>query len=101
MNYASSIFTAGGSHLERPRALVVAPKVMAASMLNGNTFHLPFRLNFGDELVNRADSSLDKLENSLDEVGLLIEMSMVRSDCCTNFMKRCNRSNKMIAYLEE
>ena len=81
MSYASSIFTEDGSQLERPRTLVVASTGMAASLVNGNTLHSTFQLNFGDELIHLSDSSLDKLRNSLEEVVLIVdEMSMVRSD---------------------
>ena len=82
MNYVSSIFASGGSELDKPKALVVAPTGMAASLVNGNTLHSTFQLNFGDELIHLADSLLDSIRNKLEELVLLVidEMSMVRSD---------------------
>ena len=82
MNYVSSILAGGGSQLDKPKALVVAPTGMAASLVNGSTLHSTFQLNFGDELTNLADSSLDKLRSTLEDLVILIvdEISMVRSD---------------------
>ena len=82
MNYVSSIFASGGSELDKPKALVVAPTGMAASLVNGNTLHSTFQLNFGDELIHLADSLLDSIRNKLEELVLLVidEMSIVRSD---------------------
>ena len=65
MNYVSSIFASGGSELDKPKALVVAPTEMAASLVNGNALHSTFQLNFVDELINLADSSLDSIRNKL------------------------------------
>ena len=82
MNYATSVLIASGSELEKPKTLVVAPTGMAASLVNGNTLHSAFKLNFGDEIIALGDSSLDSLRNSLEDLVLVIvdEMSMVRSD---------------------
>ena len=66
MNYVSSISAGGGSQLDKPKALVVAPTGIAASLVNGNTLHSTFQLNFGDDLTNLADSSLDKLRSTLE-----------------------------------
>ena len=82
MNYVSSVYLAGGSQVDKPKALVVAPTWMAASLVNGNILHSTFQLSFGDELVNLADNTLDNLRNSLEGLALLIvdEMSMIRAD---------------------
>ena len=90
MNYVSSNFTDGGSQFEKLIPLVVAALGIAASLVNGNNLHSTIQLNFGDELINLADSSLDKLRNSLEEVVFLIidEMSLIRSDLFYQLQER-------------
>ena len=90
MNYVSSVFLAGGSQVDKPKALVVAPTGMAASLVISNTLHSTFQLNFGDELVNLADNTLGNLRNSLEGLALLIvdEMSMIRADLINQLHER-------------
>ena len=82
MSYVSLVFTSGGSQLAKPNALDVAPTGMGASLVNGSTLHSAFQLNFGDELSNLADNSLDNLRNSLERLVLLVidDMRIIRSD---------------------
>ena len=82
MNYASSVVLVGGSQRDKPKALVVAPTEMAASLVNSSTLHSTVQLKFGDELDNLSDNSLDNLHNSLEDLASLIfnEKSRIRAD---------------------
>ena len=78
------IFRLPGDHPNKPKAILLAPTGIAASLIGGTTIHtgLNFMFGSGDNFLPLPDQAREQTRIDLEDLQLIIvdEMSMISSD---------------------
>lgn len=88
--HAERILRQSGSHLHKPRVLVLAFTGKAAALVDGITIHSAFDFKFGSEHTPLSDQKLAQFRDLLSELCLIIidEFSLLAVDMLYRIHKR-------------